>query len=132
MSKFNVINPSNENYAAVAAQLEQNSDARFDYSGLARAYNGLEVKAIINFEYPKAKITMLAKQLEKRGLIRDIDFGLSGAKTESGTELAFVTRFNDKASTPLAPATRAPRKPKPAADAGAAAAAEGKGKGKGK
>ena len=58
MSKFNVINPSNENYAAVAAQLEQNSDARFDYSGLARAYNGLEVKTIINFEYPKAKITI--------------------------------------------------------------------------
>ncbi len=128
MAKFNVINPSSENYAAVAAQLEQTSDARFDYSGLARAYNGLEVKAIMNFEYPKAKITMLQKQLEKRGLVRDIDFGLSGAKTDDGKELAFITRFTDKATTALAPATRAPRKPKADAPAGDAKAKAGKGK----
>ncbi len=123
--KFTVIDQSSTNFAAVQAALA-NATSRFDYNELARTYNKLTTGAILQFEYAKAKIAMLAKQLEKRGLKRDQDYTLVGAtEGESKNEVAFLTRLSTVESNIVTAGPRGPRKAKAkAADAPADAPAK--------
>lgn len=133
--KFNVIDQTSANYAAIQAALAS-AVTRFDYNELARVYNQRQPGAIVQFEYSKAKIAMLAKQLEKRGLKRDQDFTLVGATNEATKgEEAFITRLSEVpanivSSGPRGP--RGPRKAKAPATGTPAPAADGPAKAKAK
>lgn len=110
MAKFNVIDQSNANFAAIQKTLAE-AATRFDYNELTRAFNALAVGAILAFDFQKAKVAMLAKQLEKRGLKRDEDYTVVGAQNgENGPEVAYVTRLTEKAGNIVTAGPRGPRK----------------------
>lgn len=110
MAKFNVIDQSNANFAAIQKTLAE-AATRFDYNELTRAFNALAVGAILAFDFPKAKVAMLAKQLEKRGLKRDEDYTVVGAQNgENGPEVAYITRLTEKAGNIVTAGPRGPRK----------------------
>ena len=74
MTQFNTIDEGDEGYDDLveSLQAEQNAE-RFDYNGLANAYNTRKINGFIHFEFPKDRQSSLRKQLERRGLVIGVD-----------------------------------------------------------
>ena len=140
MSKFNRIAQDSPQFQKALEVFNQMGD-RFDYDGMAGAYNELTQGEILSFEYKKGKAAVVASQLEKRGLVRGADFDVRSAANEgSDTATVMIQRNSAKTAGAAQHAPRgrkakgtAPGAPEAATDAPAAAAdapAPGKGKGK--
>ncbi len=128
--KFAVIAPSDPTFAALTAGLNT-LNARFDYEELANAYNETPVGAVLKFEYKDGKMSIVGKQLEKRGLARGVDCtvqsAIEGADAEGkgGTHYVYVTRNTDKKAQPVERKTSTKAAAPAAAESTAPAAAEG-------
>lgn len=101
--EFKKITKDDELHSAVVSVLNDTSDDRTDYNVVAKAYNDLEPGDVVAFAFPKAKFPSLLKQIEKRGLIRGVDFQaknvLDGAdETNPGTETTVLRRITPKAA----------------------------------
>jgi hypothetical protein len=114
LSQFTKIAPNDPNFLKLETELSTLND-RFDYDGLAKALDGSEVGGIIQFEYPEGKMSVIAKQLEKRGLQRSLDFVVQAAEV-GGKNNVYVKKLTTKASQAVVVE-------KPAAAAGATGAA---------
>jgi hypothetical protein len=117
LSQFTKIAPNDPNFLKLETELSTLND-RFDYDGLAKALDGSEVGGIIQFEYPEGKMSVIAKQLEKRGLQRSLDFVVQAAEV-GGKNNVYVKKLTTKASQ----AVVVKKREKPAAAAGATGAA---------
>lgn len=95
LSQFTKIAPNDPKFATLKTELSTLND-RFDYDALAREVGSSEVNGMVQFPYPEGKMSVVAKQLEKRGLQRSIDFTVQSAK-DGENHLVFVTRLTDKA-----------------------------------
>jgi len=82
---------------------------RFDYDGLAFAYNGLPVGEMLTFEWAKEKIPTLKAQLEKRGIVHSVDYTVKPVVIDE-LEHAAITRGTDKATVKVPSKPRGPRK----------------------
>jgi hypothetical protein len=122
MSKFNKIAKGSAAFDAAVKVFNESVD-RFDYDGMAEAYNETAVGDYLSFEYKKGKGAVVAQQLEKRGLKRGDDFDVRSASNE-GTDTAtvLVLRISDKTAGPAQHAQRGRKPATPAAGTEGAAA----------
>lgn len=111
--KFETIKPTDEAFVKLSTELSTLNE-RFDYEALGNAYNNLPIGAILKFEYKEGKMSIVSKQLEKRGLERGVDCTVQSAEVD-GKNIVFVTRNTDKKTQAI---VRAPKAAK-AADAAA-------------
>lgn len=95
MNQFQVIKAGTPEHDTLQTGLNSLSE-RFDYNALARAVRDSEVNAIIKFEYPEGKASVVANQMIKRGLDKDLDFIVQSAK-DGDKHFVFYTKVTDKA-----------------------------------
>lgn len=122
MSKFefdSVMTPGDEGYDETASFVTESVE-RFDYNGFVEAYNELPVNALPRFKFDGSKLSGFKKQMERRGLIVNVDFHTRVATLEEATEqnpnpdeYLFVRKLSDKKGELITP-KRAGRKAKDA------------------
>lgn len=134
MSQFTKITSGSSAFAQAVKTFDSLVD-RFDYDGMAKAYNELAVSEIMQFEYKRGKSSVVRQQLEKRGLSSGQDFQVRSAGIEGNEEnaLVLIRRDSDKAAGAVVHAQRGRKSAAskaatadaaaPAADAGTAAPA---------
>ncbi len=112
MSAINIVNADSAKYNALDEMFT--SGLRFDYDALARTYNQTPVDSFVSVETKAGKGSFIAKQLEKRGLSRGIDFDLRSTAIDGkeGEALTVVKRLSE------AEAGKAERKPRAKANGG--------------
>lgn len=105
---FKTIAPTDPSFLALKKDLSSLSD-RFDYDGLGRALRDAPVGGIVQFEYQEGKMSVIAKQLEKRGLSRGTDFTIESGK-DGAVHYVFVTRTSEKEPQALPSKARGKKK----------------------
>lgn len=117
MSQFQKIGSNTPAFAEAHALFESMQD-RFDYDGLANAYNDCTPGEMVKFNYKKGKASVVSQQLARRGLAKGVDFTVRSAAIEGNDaeSLVFVLRNTDKAAGPVVVGQRG-RKPKAGTDA---------------
>lgn len=108
MSKFNKISKDSANFGT-AEKVFSDAVARFDYDGMASAYNETEVGGYLSFEFKRGKSAIVSNQLTKRGLTRGDDFEVRCvANSEAGEDAATVI-IHRLSETETGELERAPR-----------------------
>lgn len=116
MAKFQTISKDSSKYSEIE-RVFNSTNERFDYDGMAEAYNDTEVDGYLAFEFKRGKSSVVANQLQRRGLRRGVDFDVR-SKAQDGTEdgaIVMVQRLSDVAAGPA----QHGRRGRPAASAGA-------------
>ena len=110
MAKFNVVSRDSAAFDNVAKTFAESSE-RFDYDGMASAYNSTEQGGFLTFEHKKGKSSIVSAQLERRGLQRGVDFDVkSRSVANSDTAVIMIERVTEKDAGP-APVVRRGRPP---------------------
>lgn len=103
--KFTTIAPNDASFQKLQAELSTLNE-RFDYEALANAYNNMTVGSVLKFEYKEGKMSIVSKQLEKRGLERGVDCTVQSAEVD-GANIVFVTRNTEKKTQAIVRAPKA-------------------------
>lgn len=100
--KFTKLAAGTAEFNAAKAAFDSLQSDRFDYDGLAVAYNDLAINELLQFEYKKGKGAVISTQLAKRGLGKGIDFTVRSSSIEGNDEngVVFVQRNTAKAAGP--------------------------------
>ena len=102
---FNVTRKTDPQHASLTEALANvKVIEQFDYNALGQAYNGMEPGEIVDFPFNRDKQTSLIQQLNRRGLVRNVDYKLVVDDTETDTLLTDSEGkqiFAEDGTTPL-------------------------------
>lgn len=124
MATFNKISKGSDAYAKAVETFDALVD-RFDYDGMAKAYNDLAIGEILTFDYKRGKASVVRQQMEKRGLTNGADFDVRSAAQEGNEDTAtvLIQRNSDKPAGAVQHAARGRKPGSTTAPAAAATAA---------